>query len=475
MESLPRVFFIKCIIVLLSVITLPVYSSYAQNEAGSIILSGQIKNVPPQPDGKTIVELSYPYESKLPVKKILLAADGSFRDTVQNIRGKYILWDEKNRVHLYLDNSKKYSIQYDAAHFKDGNVVLAGANVAINKYYIKKSQQRIMFDPSGEGKTENAFRQFLGGIKTKSLDRIKNANLPAEIAHFEIRSVAYEYLYYLYLFLALRELEDSTFKISPVSAKELAINYSNEEDYKKYPHYKNLVYEYYQKQFRNKEKESRKTDSLFSLAQHRIKLAAAAVPNEYIKNQLIAEMAMFDLKEAKDIAAFYSDLGKYYTGNDEAFKENIASAYLRLTKLKKGEPSPQFADYRNYKGGTNSLSDFGGKYVYIDLWATWCGNCPGEIPYMKELERIYEGKNIVFVSISIDEDVKAWEKMVKKEMMNGIQLLATDKGGSFTKEYAVHGVPRYIFLDPNGAIIEYSAPRPSEKEELAALFKSVGL
>ncbi|MCG2613497.1 TlpA family protein disulfide reductase [Terrimonas sp. NA20] len=440
-----------------------------------IILHGVIKNLPPQPDGRRQIELSFPYEFNLPDKKIEVAEDGSFRDTLPNQTGVYTIWDEKTPVLLYMDRSKRYSIGYDADHFKDGAVLAGGDDVSINQYFILRAQQRQFFDPSGEGMNEEAFRKFLYERKLKSLTRIRNAKLPSALTHSETQATTYEYLSNLFLFLALRELEDPAFRPGMISQKELAINYSNEDHYRKYGQYRRLVFEYYQRQLRIKEAEFLKTDSSYSLTQNRISLLASIVPNEYIRNKQIAEIALFDLKQAGDIIALYSDFEKYYTGDDERFREKMADAFLRLTRLKKGTPSPEFSGYLNYNGGTSSLSDFRGKYVYIDLWASWCGNCPGEVPYLKELMRKYEAKNIAILSISVDKDAAKWTDAIKRQKMEGIQLLASDQGGSFTKEYAVYGIPRYILIDPAGAIVEYNAPRPSDTAALAALLASVGL
>ena len=73
--------------------------------------------------------------------------------------------------------------------------------------------------------------------------------------------------------------------------------------------------------------------------------------------------------------------------------------YKRIKAIAKliGTPSPAF-DYENHKGGTTSLESLKGKYVYIDVWATWCGPCIAQIPFLKELEKEYHGKNIEFVS-----------------------------------------------------------------------------
>lgn len=124
-----------------------------------------------------------------------------------------------------------------------------------------------------------------------------------------------------------------------------------------------------------------------------------------------------------------------------------------------------------------ALSDFQGKYVFIDVWATWCGPCKYEIPYLKELEQKYHGKNITFLSISVDrqKDKEKWKKMILKEGLGGIQLLADKEIESqFIKDYFIEGIPRFILLDPKGNIISYDTPRPSEPE-LITLFTENGI
>ena len=64
----------------------------------------------------------------------------------------------------------------------------------------------------------------------------------------------------------------------------------------------------------------------------------------------------------------------------------------------KGQESPKFVDYENYAGGNMSLDDLKGKYVYIDLWATWCVPCVQQIPALNKLEHTFKNKNIAFVS-----------------------------------------------------------------------------
>ena len=162
------------------------------------------------------------------------------------------------------------------------------------------------------------------------------------------------------------------------------------------------------------------------------------------------------------------DLKNYYT------EQYIEKHYLTL-KLGKGINSPKFVDYENYAGGSTSLDDLKGKYVYIDLWATWCPPCKAEIPYLEKVEKEFHGKNIAFVSISLDvlKARETWRKMVADKELTGIQLYA--KGSKdFTDAYKVKSIPRFILIDTEGKIINADAPRPS-KPELTELLNTLNI
>lgn len=147
-------------------------------------------------------------------------------------------------------------------------------------------------------------------------------------------------------------------------------------------------------------------------------------------------------------------------------------------KLKQGTVSPTFEKYENYDGSKTSLSDFTGKYVYIDVWATWCGPCKYQIPFLETLEKNYRDKNITFISISVDDqkDKNKWRKMIEDKHMSGTQIIAPDKFESnFIKAYGVNAIPRFILIDPKGKVVDYNAPRPSNKEKIQALLSSLDL
>lgn len=187
---------------------------------------------------------------------------------------------------------------------------------------------------------------------------------------------------------------------------------------------------------------------------------------------------LFEIKKKEDRANLESgdydpDFTKILLASFENNNRYILQAYesiLRANKLK-GTPSPEF-NFENYKGGTTKLSGLKGKYVYIDIWATWCAPCRQEIPYLQKIEKKYEDKRISFVSISIDQktDYEKWKTFVSTKQLRGIQLFADDDWNTeFMVKYDVTSIPRFILLGPDGNIVNSNAQRPSDPNLLYKL------
>lgn len=132
--------------------------------------------------------------------------------------------------------------------------------------------------------------------------------------------------------------------------------------------------------------------------------------------------------------------------------------------LKDGDKCIDFS-FTDINGKTVTLKDLKGDYVLVDVWATWCPPCRGEIPFLKKLEEKMHGKKIKFVSLSVDKDKAAWEKMVKDEQLGGIQL---HSGGdnTFMEAFGITGIPRFILLDKTGKVIRAKMIRPSSEQEI---------
>ena len=103
----------------------------------------------------------------------------------------------------------------------------------------------------------------------------------------------------------------------------------------------------------------------------------------------------------------------------------------------------------DFDGRSWSLADFKGRYVYVDMWATWCAPCRRELPYLKALADKFLDAQISFVGLSIDSYNEKWSQMVMNGEMPGVQLyLGT--GSSFQKNYGIDAIPRFILIDRNG-------------------------
>lgn len=165
------------------------------------------------------------------------------------------------------------------------------------------------------------------------------------------------------------------------------------------------------------------------------------------------------------------------------FKKNSEMEFAGITNYVKksfgnkklnGQIAPGF-NYENHKGGTTKLEDLRGKYVYIDVWATWCGPCRAEIPSLKKTEEAFHGKNIEFVSLSIDamKDHDKWKNFVNEKQLGGIQLMADkDWNSDFAVAFGIQSIPRFILIGPDGKVVNADAPRPSSPE-LSKLLSSL--
>jgi thiol-disulfide isomerase/thioredoxin len=219
--------------------------------------------------------------------------------------------------------------------------------------------------------------------------------------------------------------------------------------------------------------------SLFDMEEEAFKAEAAIIHSKLVafldKNKNLDSTLLAN--EQKSLNTFQGAILKSYTSYKEQSKARIAK-FAKFT----GKPSPEF-DFENHKGGKTTLKDLKGKYVYIDVWATWCGPCLREIPSLKKVEKTYHDKNIEFVSISVDDGrgfsgnadaaKEGWKKMVTEKELGGVQLLS-DKGwkSGFVQALEINSIPRFILIGPDGNVVNADAPRPSSPK-LIKLFNEL--
>lgn len=120
----------------------------------------------------------------------------------------------------------------------------------------------------------------------------------------------------------------------------------------------------------------------------------------------------------------------------------------------------------NTDGNTVNISDYHGKVIYIDVWASWCGPCRRMFPYSQKLHKRFtkkQLKEIVFLYISIDRNETAWKKALERLPLEG-ELLFSPGGwkSSVCQYFKISSIPRYIIIGKDGKIVSNNAPRPAD-------------
>lgn len=156
-------------------------------------------------------------------------------------------------------------------------------------------------------------------------------------------------------------------------------------------------------------------------------------------------------------------------------KKRLDDIGAKLYDARKGQVSADFT-YPDSSGKMISLSDFKGKTVVVDVWATWCGPCRKELPHLKKLEEEMKGKEVVFIGISLDEakNYAKWKQFLIDEQLPGIQLFA-GSNSKIAKDYKITGIPRFMVFDREGKIVEANAPRPSDPALKALINHETGI
>lgn len=147
------------------------------------------------------------------------------------------------------------------------------------------------------------------------------------------------------------------------------------------------------------------------------------------------------------------------------------AAYDERRATIKGTPFPQSVKLYDANGNLVDFSTFKGKYVYIDMWASWCAPCRKEIPHLQKLEKELQNDDVVFLSISIDTDVDAWKQKMAEHNMHGYQLI--DSNNTLGKALNVRGIPFFVIYDKDGRLYMHGAPRPSRGDALKEMLEKL--
>ncbi|MEZ4970891.1 MAG: TlpA disulfide reductase family protein [Flavobacteriaceae bacterium] len=450
------------------VISLTVMSCAKRSEVNYAIISGTIKNNSSKEITVARVDRSFK-------KVISLKDDGSFLDTLE-VNGP-VTYVFNRHFQICLEEGYNLQMNYDATS-PTSTLQIIGKGSDINNY-LKESEK---VSDEIKGKDFDAFYNLNKMDFRKKVFDIKKAKqnllnsltgISEDLRKREELNIHYNYLLFLDQYPEVNvnilgsDVDNLVFVDIVTELKDL--DYMNDRDFQYSQAYVVLTDQYYNDRVTDRiNRDNIDRESAFFNVMNEI-------PVGPIRNSLLYGIARMDLSNSLETKKYYERFMSLST--NEFHKNTISETFSKIEKLLPGEQSPAFVDYENFTGGSTSLMDLNGKYLYIDLWATWCKPCLAEIPALKILERAYENKNIEFVSISIDKkkDFDKWKQLVRDKQLGGTQLIADNAWESeFVQSYQIIGIPRFILLDPEGRIVDAKASSPSSGQ-LEIQFKQLGL
>ena len=370
------------------------------------------------------------------------------------------LWVGDRRFPVWLEAGKplRATLELNVLHFE-------GAGAKTNDYLNRKFYHTPCF--RDYGMDDAAFREKLEKMVRERVAALDTAGLDAAFVALEKKRIAHDRIYELAANIVYGGTGDKT--ISGETFMELQGGLTEDESSWGIPEYP----ESFQKVACALARMDETSVSPYTMLLNVLKIATGECHDPRLVEYIVARSSL----------EFVRSPGMEGTEEmDRIFRERVKRQdYLEEyqhyrdenNRLAKGQPAVPFT-FQDVDGKEVSLSDLKGKYVYIDVWATWCGPCKMEIPYLKKLEEKLHGRNIYFVSISCDEGKAGWLKFVKDEKLGGIQL---NTGGdqSFMQAILCHGIPRFLLIDKDGNYINANMSRPSEPETLKILESLPGL
>ncbi|APD06017.1 thioredoxin-like protein YneN [Flavobacteriaceae bacterium UJ101] len=373
------------------------------------------------------------------------------------------------RIPLYLGNNKTNSVIIDSLSNRQLYFHYNGENAPINQYILKSfdAQQMLMRGMQDDYPSFKAIINKAVSLRRAQLDSLSDEDFK------KIETITIDYLpknlKLTYAFQhALREQKNVDSIDSEITQ---LINEKPIEDPSllKSDSYKNYLNMMSQINFFKTN-----PDLLNSIYDHLI-YSQHYFQNEEIIATVGENLINLYLKFTKDTShdnEVKDFINQYITKT--AKKEQFLNQFKERNKFSKGQTAPTFSGI-DINGKTIHSTDLKGKYLVVDVWATWCGPCIKEAPFFKKLAEQYKNDDrIEFISISIDQNKKAWEKFLQKEKPSWLNLwVENDFQSSLALDYEIKGIPYFMIIDPDGKFATSSASRPSDKmgEQITHLLK----
>ncbi len=187
------------------------------------------------------------------------------------------------------------------------------------------------------------------------------------------------------------------------------------------------------------------------------------------RDYLLSRLMLRALEQGFCIPASYTRQYHHYSMN-RSYREIIARAGRAYKKFQHDDPllpnELLMTDGKTKVRLENVLAQNKGKYVLLDLWASWCMPCIEEIPALQALKKKYRADKIAFINVSVDTNIPAWQTrldQLRSDSTNNYLLLNKDNA-ALVRQIRLYAIPRYLLYDKEGNLINIDAPEPSDPQ-----------
>lgn len=152
--------------------------------------------------------------------------------------------------------------------------------------------------------------------------------------------------------------------------------------------------------------------------------------------------------------------------DNKEFVQQLHDRYAKVEQLTAFIPKEYLTGLvlQDQQGLEVRLSEFKGKRVYIDFWASWCAPCIEKFAPLKEMKPLFDSSDLVLVLINLDNDKQTWTTAVQKLSPPGLNYYAAGgMDGKLARFFNIRSIPRYLILNEAGDCVNQYAPDPNDK------------
>jgi len=371
---------------------------------------------------------------------------------------------------LYLAPGDSLHVTFDARRF-NGSLQFAGRGAAPNQYLLQKflrfeDEPKIrVFPKMLSDALPHIYQHFADSLHRdrwalleKWRDKLPAQFQVAEQANLFYQNIVEKLNYPVYQEELNGEKPAYLQTKIPPSYYQFLQDLPTDDAYLHVPGYVNLLSEYPLAAYRWKHQLKMVGAGNYTALYEQVEQAFSGHTRQFVQANLVYESLSFDAWETAK-ALYHRHLRNDSLG---PYQPTVEAQHQRISRLQPGSPAPNFT-LLSPNGKKISLSDYRGKVVFLDFWATWCRPCLEEMNHARILKEKLKDKAVVFLYVSLDENAAMWRKTVAQRRIKGEHGLSMPgKAPDVANIYQIVGIPAYFLIGKDGRIIDPQAKRPSD-------------